>query len=79
MCSQNEYLRVTRQTYLKARTWKEKPQFLDEYCPDTGQPREYVIRETHKAVPKPNQKLVPHLVRNYMIQLPHVELAPQMI
>ena len=32
MESRNQYLRVLRERYLKARTKKEKAQILDEYC-----------------------------------------------
>ena len=36
MHSRNEYLKVLRGKYLKAKTRKEKTQILDEYCRNTG-------------------------------------------
>ena len=45
----NEYLRVIRENYFKARTRKEKTQLLEEYCRNTGQSRNYVIWQIHKA------------------------------
>ena len=45
MHSRNEYLRVLRGKYLKAKTKKEKSLILDEYCGNTGQARKYVIRK----------------------------------
>jgi hypothetical protein len=36
MHSQNEYLRVLREKYLKAKTKQEKSLILDEYCGNTG-------------------------------------------
>ena len=45
MQSRNQYLTVLRESYLKARTKKEKPQILHEYCRNTGQARKYVIRK----------------------------------
>ena len=56
MHSRNEYLTVIRETYLKVRTKKEKSQFLDEYCRNTGQSRKYVIRKMRRAELKPRQK-----------------------
>ena len=47
MHSRNEYLKVLRERYLKAKTKKEKSQILDEYCRNTGQARKYVIRKIH--------------------------------
>ena len=56
MHSRNEYLRVIRESYFKARTRKEKTQLLDEYCRNTAQSRKYVIWKIHKAVLKPKQR-----------------------
>ncbi len=36
MHSKNEYLKVLRGRYLKAKTKKEKSLILDEYCRNTG-------------------------------------------
>ena len=44
MHSRNEYLKVLRERYLKAKIRKEKSRILDEYCLNTGQVRKYVIR-----------------------------------
>jgi len=37
MHSSNEYVKVLRGRYLKAKGRKEKSRILDEYCNDTGQ------------------------------------------
>ncbi|MCL0106928.1 hypothetical protein M1N63_00650 [Thermodesulfovibrionales bacterium] len=50
MHSRNEYLKVLREKYLKARTKREKSQILDEYCGNTGQARKYVIRKIQPGV-----------------------------
>ena len=50
MHSRNEYLKVLRGRYLKARTRKEKSWILDEYCSNTGQARKYVIRKMQPGV-----------------------------
>ena len=39
MHSRNEYLKVLKESYFKAKTKKEKSQILDEYCRNTGQSR----------------------------------------
>ena len=39
MQSRNEYLKVLRGRYLKARNEKVKSQILDEYCLNAGQAR----------------------------------------
>ena len=36
MHSRKEYLKVLRERYWKARSKKEKPQILDEYCQMRG-------------------------------------------
>ena len=54
--SRNEYLRLFRERYLKAKARKEKTQLLDEYCRNTGQSRKYVIWKIHRAVLKPKQR-----------------------
>jgi hypothetical protein len=43
MHSRNEYLKVIREKYLRARGGKQKTQLLDEYCGNTGQSRKYLI------------------------------------
>ncbi len=50
MHSRNEYLKVLREKYLKARTRQEKSQVLNEYCENTGQSRKYVIRRMQPGV-----------------------------
>ena len=50
MHSRNEYLKVLRERYLKARTRKEKSRILDEYCSNTGQARKYVTRKMEPGV-----------------------------
>ncbi len=50
MHSRNEYLKVLRGKYLKAKTKKEKSLILDEYCGNTGQARKYVIRKIQPGV-----------------------------
>jgi hypothetical protein len=52
MHSRNEYLKVLRERYFKAKTKKEKSQVLDEYCSNIGQSRKYVIRKIHRSDPK---------------------------
>lgn len=56
MHSRNEYLRLLRERYLKAKARKEKTQLLDEYCRNTGQSRKYIIWKIHRAVLKPKQR-----------------------
>ena len=56
MHSRNEYLKVMRERYFKAKTKKEKSQILDEYCCNTGQARKYVIRKIRKADFRPKQR-----------------------
>jgi hypothetical protein len=59
MHSRNEYLKVLRERYLKAKTKKEKSRILDEYCLNTGQARKYAIRKIQPKVnlnPKPRKK-----------------------
>jgi hypothetical protein len=50
MHSMNEYLKVLRERYLKARNKKAKSQILDEYCLNTGQARKYVIRKIQPGI-----------------------------
>jgi len=50
MHSRNEYLKVLRERYLKAKTEKEKSQILDEYRRNTAQTRKYVIRDMQPRV-----------------------------
>ncbi len=59
MQSRNQYLKVLRGRYLKAKAKKEKAQILDEYCRNTGQARKYVIRKIPPGVdlgPKQRKK-----------------------
>ncbi len=59
MQSRNQYLKVLRERYMKARAKKEKTQILDEYCRNTGQARKYIIRKIQPVVdlrPKPRRK-----------------------
>jgi hypothetical protein len=59
MESRNQYLKVLRERYLKAKAKKEKTQILDEYCRNTSQARKYVIRKMQFGVdlrPKPRRK-----------------------
>jgi hypothetical protein len=57
MHSRNEYLKVLREKYLRARTRKEKTEVLDEYCLNTGQARKYVIRKMQPGVDlRPKQR-----------------------
>ena len=57
MPSRNQYLKVLRERYLKAKAKKEKTQILDEYCRNTGQARKYVIRKIQSEVDlKPKQR-----------------------
>lgn len=45
MYSRNQYLKLLREKYLKAKGKKEKGKILDEYCQNTGQDRKYVIKK----------------------------------
>ncbi len=57
MQSRNQYLKVLRESYLKAKAKKEKTQILDEYCRNTGQARKYVIRKIQPGVDlRPKQR-----------------------
>ncbi|GEM_PF-2170295 len=57
MHSRNEYLKVLRERYLKAKTEKEKSQILDEYRRNTAQTRKYVIRDMQPRVDmRPKQR-----------------------
>jgi hypothetical protein len=56
MHSRNEYLKVIREGYFKAKTRKEKTELLDEYCRNTGQSRKYVIWKIHRGAVKPKQR-----------------------
>ncbi|MFW6102187.1 MAG: hypothetical protein ACOC6O_00840 [Chloroflexota bacterium] len=48
MHSRNEYLKVIKDSYFKAKTRKEKTQLLGEYCRNTGQLRKYAIWKIHR-------------------------------
>jgi len=57
MHSRNEYLKVVRERYFRARTKKEKSVILNEYCSNTGQSRKYVIRKIQSRVDlRPKQR-----------------------
>jgi len=59
MQSRNQYLKVLRERYLKAKVKEEKTQILDQYCRNTGQARKYVIRKIQPGVdlgPKQRKK-----------------------
>ena len=56
MHSRNEYLKVIKESYFKAKTKKEKTALLDEYCRNTGQSRKYVIWKIHRTTLKPKQR-----------------------
>jgi len=56
MHSRNEYLKVIKESYFKAKTKKEKTQLLDEYCRNTGQSRKYVIWKIHGVALRPKQR-----------------------
>jgi len=43
MLSKNQYLKVLREEYFKAKTRKQKSQILDEYRGNTGQARKYAM------------------------------------
>lgn len=63
MHSRNEYSRVVRERYLKAKTKEEKSRILDEYCENTGQCRKYAIRKigtgaTPGAKPRRKRKAI---------------------
>jgi hypothetical protein len=44
--SRNEYLRVIRESYFKARTKKEKTQLLNEYCRNTDNRKKSHLEDT---------------------------------
>jgi len=56
MHSRNEYLKVLRERYFRAKSKKEKSQILDEYCRNTEQSRKHVIRKIRKADLRPRQR-----------------------
>ena len=61
MHSRNEYLKVIREKYFKARSKKERshPESssgLNEYCSNIGQSRKHVIRKIHRAEIRPKQR-----------------------
>lgn len=49
MHSRNEYLKVIKERYFRAKTKREKSQILNEYCCNIGQSRKHVIRKIRKA------------------------------
>ena len=56
MHSRNEYLKVIKENYFKAKTRKEKTELLDEYCRNTGQSRKYIIWKIHQIAIKAKQR-----------------------
>ena len=57
MYSRNQYLRVLRERYVKAKSKKEKTQILNEYCYNTSQARKYVITKIQCGVgQRPRQR-----------------------
>jgi hypothetical protein len=56
MHSRNEYLKVIKENYFKAKTKKEKTELLDEYCRNTGQSRKYVIWKIYEVALKPKRR-----------------------
>jgi len=44
--SKNEYLKVIRKQYCRAKTWEEKALLLDEYSGNTGQSSKYEVAKT---------------------------------
>jgi hypothetical protein len=56
MHSRNEYLKVIKEGYFKAKTRKEKTELLDEYCRNTGQSRKYIIWKIYQVAVKAKQR-----------------------
>ena len=56
MHSRNEYFKVIREKYFKARSKKERSQVLNEYCSNIGQSRKHVTRKIHRAEIRPKQR-----------------------
>ncbi len=57
MQPRNQYLKVLREKYMKAKVRKEQNQILDEYCRNTGQAKKYVIRKIPPGVDRrPKQR-----------------------
>jgi len=56
MHSRDEYLKVIKEKYFKARRKKEKTELLDEYCGNTGQSRKYVVWKIHQVAIKAKQR-----------------------
>ncbi len=54
--SRNEYLKVLKGKYIKAKTKGAKSELLNEYCGNTGQCRKYVIRKINHVCLKPKQR-----------------------
>ena len=62
MASRKQYLQTLMERYLKARK-RQKGSILDEYCRNTGQNRNYVIRKIGRLAstePRPPRKRAPH-------------------
>jgi hypothetical protein len=51
MHSGDEYIKLVKERYFRARTEKEESQILDEYCRNTGQSRKWTITKIDKADP----------------------------
>ena len=50
MNARGQYLKVLQEKYFMAKSRKEKPSILDEYCGNTGQNRKYVIRKINSSI-----------------------------
>lgn len=58
MHARNEYLKVIKEKYQRAKKRREKSEILDEYCENTGQVRKYAIRRINSPTgsAKPRRK-----------------------
>jgi len=58
MHARNEYLKVIKERYQRAKKRREKSEILDEYCENTGQVRKYAIRRINSVTgsAKPRRK-----------------------
>jgi len=50
MSARNQYLKVLQGKHFIAKSRKEKPSILDEYCRNTHQNRKYVIRKIRSRI-----------------------------
>ncbi|MFP4641291.1 MAG: hypothetical protein ACOC6S_01175 [Chloroflexota bacterium] len=78
MHARNEYLKVLRERYFKARTKREKTALLDEYCQNTGQNRKCVIGKmwsgegTHSKPPKVREQRYDGEVKAVLAEVWHI-------